>query len=299
MNSTDYRNQVSEFLLSDHYDLCYRAHQGTSFSPEKRAVMYVRDYSELLKEDLEKLGEHSGNYQAKFIAHFTDWMSAKSRCLSTMIAGPSNFPVRRAQKANNSEHNKYEAFMHWREKYFKAVNRVPTKSPEDDLVIAERTLEQQLNLQLRLKRINAVIRKSKLTDLKQVVNLLLHHEEEFTQAEIKHVREHYTGKICVPGYALTNLNARINSTKGKIQARLVRIQRKKTWEDITFEGGYVTLEDDRLKIYHDEKPSREIIQEIKSNGFRWSPHWTCWCRKHTGNALYTLKLLSFIKEGVS
>ncbi len=75
-----------------------------------------------------------------------------------------------------------------------------------------------------------------------------------------------------------------------------RIERKNTWQDIIFEGGRVTIEDDRLKIYHDEKPEREIINEIKSNGFRYSPHWVCWTRKHTANAIHSLRQLSFIPQ---
>jgi len=96
-------------------------------------------------------------------------------------------------------------------------------------------------------------------------------------------------------FSLTNNNAKVKSARQKVLIMQVRIERKSTWEDITFEGGYVTIEDDRVKIFHDEKPSRETIQEIKSNGYRWSPNWVCWCRKHTGNAVHGLKYLSFLK----
>jgi len=114
------------------YELCERAHAHTSFSPEKRAEGYVREYSKLLDEDLKELGENQGNYKEKFISKFSDWMHSKSNCVSSMITGGSNFPVRRANKANDREHNKSTEFHAWRERYFTAVNRVPTKSPEDE-----------------------------------------------------------------------------------------------------------------------------------------------------------------------
>ena len=298
MNNSDYRSQVEGKLLSEFWELCYQAHRNISFSPEKRAIMYVNSYSEMLEEDLKLLGEKKGNYHQKFKDHFRSWMSAKTNCLSSMITGPSNFPVRKAQKANDTEHRRYEEFMHWREKYFKAVNRIPTKSPEEDLEIAERHLQGQLNLQMRLKEINKLIRKSKLTDIKEIIRYLQQSDLHFTIDELSTISSDYRGGYKIPGYTLTNLNARIKHTQDKIQTRINRIATKEAWEDIIFEGGYVTIEDDRVKIFHDTKPSAEVISEIKRNGFKWSRYWTCWCRKHTQNALYTVQQLSFIK-GVS
>lgn len=75
-----------------------------------------------------------------------------------------------------------------------------------------------------------------------------------------------------------------------------RIETKLDFEDFKFEGGYYTVKDDRVKIFHEEKPSKEVIQELKSNGFRWSPNWKCWCRKHTQNALVITSRLTFIKS---
>lgn len=288
--------EAKKMVLGSLWELCYRAHSGTSFSPERRANSYVKDYSEELKADLLTLGENSGNYKEKYINHFSNWMSAKSRCISSMITGGSNFPVRRAQKANNSESNRYNEFINWRERYFNAVNRVPTKSPEDDREAAEKKLERLLNVQLEMKAINAEIRKCKITDFTELVNHLTI-KEEFNPVLVScmdsyHARQ--TGKYKIPGFTLTNNNAKIKAAAQKIKTMETRIDTKNTWKDIIFEGGHVTIEDDRLKIFHDEKPERAIIQEIKSNGFRWSPNWACWCRKHTGNAIYSLKFLSFI-----
>ena len=284
-------------ILSDLYNLCYNAHRNTSFNPEKRAERLVKEYSKLLEEDLKLLGENQGNYKEKYISKFSDWMNAKSRCISFMITGPANFPVRRAEKANRSEHNRYNDFVQWREKYFKAVNRVPTKSPEDEISLAERKLERLINNQIEMKEINAAIRKSKITDLSELIKHLA--ELGYNKELVSLIDNHYgrqTGNYKIPSYALSNNNATIKNTDKKIKMMHVRIERKNTWQDILFEGGRVTIEDDRLKIYHDEKPEREIIQEIKKNGFRWSPHWKCWCRKHTGNAIYALRFLSFIPK---
>jgi len=290
-------NQAKKMILGDLWDLCYRAHSHTSFSPERRANSYIKEYSELLESDLKELGENKGNYREKFINKLGDWMRAKSNCISSMITGGSNFPVRKAQKANQSERKKSDDFSHWRKKYFDAVNRVPTKSPEDDRDEAERKLEKLVNAQLEMKEINAEIRKSKIKDLEPLIKHLT--GVGFNSVLISLIDNFYgrnSGKYKIPGFTLTNNNAKIKAAEKKIKIMDARIKNKNTWEDIIFTGGYITIEDNRIKIFHDEKPEREIIQEIKKSGFRWSPNWGCWCRKHTGNALFAVKYLSFIKE---
>lgn len=290
-------NEAKTMILGDLWDLCYRAHAHTSFFPERRANSYVKEYSELLESDLKELGENKGNYREKFINKFGEWMSAKGNCISSMITGGSNFPVSKANKANDRERKKSDDFAHWREKYFNAVNRVPTKSPEDDRGEAERKLNKLVNIQLEMKEINAEIRRCKIKDLEPLINHLIN--QEFNPVLVSLIDNFYgrnSGKYKIPSFTLTNNNAKIKAAKQKIKIMETRIDRKNSWEDIFFKGGRVTIEDDRLKIFHDEKPEREIIQEIKNNGFRWSPNWKCWCRKHTGNALFSVKHLSFIKE---
>jgi len=276
------KTQVSSQLLGHLYELCYRAHSGTSFSPEKRAVSYVRDYSEMLANDLAELGENTGSYKEKFIAKFTAWMAAKSNCLSSMIAGPSNFPVRRAEKANNAEHARYEEFMHWRDKYFTAVNRKPRLPFSTDLEEAERKLVTLEAYQETVKDLGKFIRKLKTDDEAVIVKEAL--EQGFSADLLKRL-DFYGGKWRVPSFILTNNNARIKDTKQKIADLERRITTQDNWEDIHFNGGYITVNDDRVKIFHETKPEQEIRDFLKKSGFRWSPHWVCWCRRLTPNAL--------------
>lgn len=277
------KESVKGLILSDFFDLAYSAHRNTSFVPERRAKQIIQSYSEQLESDLKELGDNTGNYQTKYIEHFKNWLNAKSNCISSMITGGSNFPVNRAIKSNNRESARYNDFQSWREKYFKAVNRIPTKSPEEEILLAEQKVETLTNLQIEYKAINKELKKVKLTDIKSVIEHL--RGLDFSDNSIKAIDEH-NGFFYVPSYRLTNNNAKIKSAKQKVQIMAVRIERKKDFQPVEFEGGYYTIEDDRVKIFHDEKPSTETIQKLKSNGFRWSPNWKCWCRKHTGNALY-------------
>ncbi|WP_026632736.1 hypothetical protein [Dyadobacter alkalitolerans] len=282
----NYQSQISGLLLSDLFDLCYRAHSFISFDPERRAVSYVRDYSQMLADDLAELGDSTGNYKEKFIQKFTAWMSAKSNCMSSMITGPSNFPVKKAQKANNIEHARYEEFMHWRDKYFNAVNRKPRLPFSTDLEEAERKLVELEAYQETVKDLGKLIRKLKTDDEAVIVKEAL--AQGFSADLLKRL-DHYGGKWRVPSFILINNNARIKDTKQKIADLERRITTQENWEDIQFNGGYITASDDRLKIFHEAKPEQEIRDYLKKRGFRWSPHWGCWCRRLTPNALADIR----------
>jgi len=279
---TNYKDQVSRLKLADLYDLCYRAHSNTSFYPEQRAVSIIQSYSAILQSDLAELGEKTGNYEKKFVQYFTNWMSAKSNTISSMITGPSKFPVNRAMKAFNREQAAYQEFEKFRDRYFAAVNRVPQKTPEDDLTDTENRLEKLIAFQDQAKEVNVFLRKTKLKDLQEMVAELL--AEGYPKEVLKRIRK-VGERYKVPAFALTNNNATINRLRERIQILGARIERKDNFEDLKFEGGYITISDDRVKVFHDEKPSADIINKLKIGGFRWSPFWKCWTRKHTANAI--------------
>ena len=65
-----------------------------------------------------------------------------------------------------------------------------------------------------------------------------------------------------------------------------RIARKESFEPIEFPGGIINIENDRVIIRHDEKPDADVRAKMKARGFRWSGQYSCWCRKHTAQALY-------------
>jgi hypothetical protein len=282
-------NYKEDFTLSKYWNQVCRAHDNVSFSPEKRADYIVKAYSEELDEDLKDLGEKAGNYKEKYETRFMAWIGAKSRCISSMITGPANFPVRRAEKANNSEHNRYEDFRKWRDKYFSAVKRVKTPSPEDDLEAINRKLDEAIIRNENIKEWNKVIRSHKAGKIEygpmmeQLSELGMDDKvKQFFPNSLKY--DHWNG--------FGTIAPEIKRLRERATALQRRIERKADWEDINFDGGYITIEDDRVKIYHDSKPEQDTITDLKRNGFRWSRHWGCWCRKHTGAALSAAKRIT-------
>lgn len=265
----------------------YRAYYNTSFTPDVRAEQCVRDFSAELEADLVELGDKTGNYAEKYVAHLRAWAGRKSRCLSVMITGPANFPTTRNRKSMDSEQRAWDEFRAWRERYIKAVNRVKTKSPEEEIDDALMRLEKERNNHTLMVEANKIHRR-KVSD----------EEKRRAFAEEMEIAEDLIEKLMKPDcygrcgfapYSLTNSNARIKNLEQKVLTMKARIERRDTFEKIEFDGGTIDIENDRVVIRHDQKPSRDILDSLKANGFRWSPHWKCWCRKHTANALRDAK----------
>ncbi len=278
------RGVVNMVEIKEMYNDFYKAYSFISFSPEKRAEQCVIDFSNELKEDLKELPSE-GNYKEKYIEHIKKWANAKSKTMSSMVAGPSNFPVNRNRKAMDREQGTWEEFRRWRKRYIKRANTVKTKSPEEEIDDTLIELEKTRNNHQLMKDINVIIRKKvgKEEKLEMLKELGLKRGEEFL----------LSGPF--PGCSLTNSNARIRNLEKKLVTMRARIERKETFERITFDGGYIDIEKDRVIIKHDEKPARSVIDNIKSYGFRWSPKFVCWCRKHTLNAIRDAKKICGVK----
>jgi hypothetical protein len=247
----------------------------TSFSPEKRGESDFNYYMNLLKEDLITLGENTGNYESKFYARVNLIVARQSRCASPMITGPANFNNRRNGKAWESRDRALSEFEHWRKKYINAATRERTLSPEAEI---DKTLEELERLEAK-KEIFKAVDKLKTREEKEKY---LSKNYRLTDWEMRHLDLGYC-------FNRTSITTKIRERKKKLEVMKVRIERKETFEKIEFNGGYVDIENDRVVIKHYEKPSKEIIEVIKTNGFRYSPKTVSWVRKHTGNAVYVVE----------
>ena len=98
-----------------------------------------------------------------------------------------------------------------------------------------------------------------------------------------------------PTWALSNNNAEIRRIKERIQSLSVNKEELFTgWE---FAGGKaeINVKDNRLQLFFDDKPDGKIRDELKSNGFKWSPKALAWQRQLTSNAIYAADAISSIK----
>lgn len=281
----------------------YRAHSNVSFSPEKRAESIVNDYSSELDEDLieiEKVAPHyAEKYKEKYTQLISHWLRSKSNCISSMITGPANFPVRRAEKANRNEENRYKDFRDWRDKIFLSFKRHAKKKAIEDaggeLEINKSKIADLLVYQEYMKRIN----KAHAAYVKKPNSIL---EANLTEDEKDYIikwvpkASYYTKPF--QQFQLTNNLAKIKNT----QARITELEKKAYFanqevKEYEVPRGKLILnyKDDQIQVFNETKPEQSIINSYKSNGLRWSPFNKCWQRKITNNALYSMQLLFKIK----
>ena len=99
-----------------------------------------------------------------------------------------------------------------------------------------------------------------------------------------------------PSCTLRNNNAKIKRLKQRIES-LERHQKAK-YPEWKFEGGEVVAnrEENRLQILFDEKPDEETRDQLKHNGFHWSPKNGAWQRQLNSNAYYAVKKIKVVME---
>lgn len=131
-------------------ELAVRAHCGTSHTPERRGdaevagyVMSILSFQKALAEVAdteERMVEavaQAERYRENYVKRQSEIWSTRSRMMSTMIAGPANFPVRRQEKVWASFEKKSKEFWDWQDrakkaaiKAIKAIGAVPVEKPE-------------------------------------------------------------------------------------------------------------------------------------------------------------------------
>lgn len=270
------------YILSHLSDLAYRAYCGTSFSPEKRRDHFIKDYSEQLDADLAGMPEeHRAEYQAGYVRRIRAWLSAKSNCISSMIAGPSNFPVRRAEKANRAEEARYKEFNEWREKALKRIAKA-CQPDVDPLEEARRKLAARKEAHELMKRANAVIRKKGGVEGLIAAGIKPALAEELLKP----------GRFGGDGFAafeLSNNLAEIKRLEGRVAELEAKAQQAEAvgTKELTFAGGRLIINYtiDRVQVAHDTKPERAVIEQLKRSGFRWAPSEGAWQRQLTINGL--------------
>ena len=234
------------------------------------------------------------NLLDRYARRLADWTNAYHRngasCPSVMIAGASNFSVRKKQRQNAREESlwaEYKEIEGILEK-IKSVGTGPVDLTDPhareiltgDLEAAQKTLEY-------CKAGNAYFRKHKT--LRGYGNLTDEQADKLTDPEDFGMRLY--GKP-YPDYELTSLRGKIK----RLEARLAELDKLQQMQaqpaaDEKHDGFRVVrnAEQNRLQLIFDGKPDDQTRQLLKSNGFRWSPRNQAWQRQLTSNAEYALR----------
>ena len=269
--------------------IAYRACQNTSFSPEKRGEMFLNDLECMLQEFLSQVpDEFKVEYQTKLISLYSNWLSAKSRCASTMITGGSNFPVRRNEKYNRWEQSAWSKVVEWRDKVLKRLNRQERLTGWAEIERLQEKVDQYTKAHEMMKQTNVTLKK-KLSDEDMLDALIDIGLNENAAKDL--LTPDYRGRRGYASFSLTNNLATIKST----QARLDRLTREQNTETKEYEIGGIKVEenyaDNRIRLYFNGKPSEEVRTKLKKNGFKWSPRAGAWQNYINRNSLEFVKTL--------
>lgn len=282
--------------MSDLLKLAIAAHSGTSFVPEQRGIADVAAYDRHLmdvkaliceKAPADMADELYAEYAEGYTKRFTAWLRTRGRCMSTMIAGPARFPVRRQEKINRVERKRSDELIEYtrwaRARIFKRIDRATRQADPYAAVRAE--IEQMQNTLEAMKACNAIIRKKKLSEAEKIAEVQALGFSEATARKVV-TRPDFAGRLGFPGFELTSL-------RGKIERRQATLRTYETaasapvTETAPIVAGVEVVEDvadDRLRLIFPDKPSEETRSKLKRAGFRWSPYNGAWQRQLTANA---------------
>jgi len=285
----------------EHHELIEKARQAltwTSFDPEKAATRMVDCFTQSMQATLQELDKLATNdaksliiekekaeFKCSYLNKFLEYINSQSRCASAAVAGPANFNLVRANKRNEAAHNKLGEYLDF---------------PDHAIAHADKQLKKVRTIDERkhdiLHHEEPIVRGEK-----GEVELLKYKLDYFEQqharhiAENKRIRKEKTGE---PLFYMVGETQKIRELK----KRIPEAEKRQTFKtkSFTFDNGVKVeqnIEENRLKVLFDGKPSCEMIRLLKSKGMRWAPSKGAWQRQLTGNAQAAINsILSHLKE---
>ncbi len=285
--------QEKYFINDIPLGMAVQAFSGTSFEPEKRGASYRNDYAATMSADYETMRQNAekggtldqldaefSRYRAGYASRYRAFLISHSRCISSFITGPSNFPTRRAEKRNNIADRRMKDIIDFREIGMKAALRNlrpdlrPIMSGDADAV--ERLKAELAKLeesQARMKAVNAAYARY-LKD-PEVIEVLDLSDAERTMIRNYKPRYSWEPRPFAP-YELSNNSANIR----RVKARIEQLSRAKATAATIIEAGDIKIEDspadNRVRLFFPDKPAADVRAKLKQNGFRWSQTVGAW-----------------------
>lgn len=227
----------------------------------------------------------------KLAANINASNSNTASCPSVMIAGGSNFPVRKKEKQNirsNKLSDEYAYIMQIPDKIRDIGNNTAIYSDEDDAIemLEEKAVHYRACLD-EMKKRNAHYRKhGTMKGYEDITD----DTAEKLDAEIKQS----FCQVPFPAYELTSARQKIKAAEERAeQLKKLKAKAEQPTEDKYPHVDGVEVEENaeamRIQLFFDGKPSEEVRGILKSRGFRWSPSFGAWQRQLTENGKYATR----------
>ena len=241
----------------------------------------------------EKIDSLLDTYARKLAANMNHGYEIDARVPSILIAGGSNFPVRKKEKQNAARDSNMQEWQYIQGLLDKIRSTGMGGIRQDDPQAIPKLQKKLAGLekaQETMKAVNAYYRKhgtldgcphlspENLENLKADMASGWHYEKKPFQS-----------------WELSNNNAEIRRVRQRIES-LTRASEVAYvgWE---FDGGHVEANRDqgRLQVFFDGKPEADARQQLKENGFRWAPSVGAWQRLLNDNAYHASDRIACIQ----
>ena len=221
-------------------------------------------------------------YARRLAENMNKHYDIEARVPSVMIAGSSNFPVRKKEKQNAARDRNMQEWQDVQGLLDKIRSTGMGGISADDpqaVQKLEAKLASLVEAQENMKAINAYYRKHGTLD---GCTVLPEKQIQALQQDMKS-SWHLEPKP-FQSFELSNNNAEIRRTRARIEE--LKRHGEKEYSGWTFDGGRVEAnkEANRLQIFFDGKPDEATREELKANGFRWAPSAGAWQRQLNDNA---------------
>ena len=271
---------------------------GSATASYRQAVDKAAEIAEQQKRMVdpihhEKIDRLLDTYARRLAENMNQDFAITARVPSILIAGGGNFPVRKKEKQNRAADANMEEWRQIQGLLDKIAGTgrggISADDPEavQKLKIKLAGLEQD---QERMKAVNAYYRKHKTLDGCPLLS-----PEQIEKLRASMARDWRTDPKPYPSFHLTNNSAVIRQTKKRIEELSQKAEAE--YEGWAFEGGEVKMnrQANRLQVFFDEKPDRDICSAMRHGGFKWAPSVGAWQRQLTGNAIYAAKHMDCLR----
>lgn len=295
---TDYANDLP-------IEAARAAHRGTSFTPEDRGDQMRREYAATLAADLAALSRYADTdekrailageftrYRTGYRTRMIAWLGARSRVMSTMITGGSNFPTARNRKRGDVADKRCTELVDYRAAALVAIERKlrpelrPIMAGDDDATTRLRAKLAKLEtLQGAMKRANAAIRAHAKAGADAQVAAIVALKAGIGEGQARDLlKPDFAGRIGFADYEIRKTGAEIRRLRGRLES----VAAAKATPDTRTEGTEATIEesavDNRIRLTFPSKPDAMIRKRLKEAGFRWAPTldaWQAYVNHHT------------------
>lgn len=230
-------------------------------------------------------------YARKLAENLNQANTIDARVPSILIAGGSDFPVRKKEKQNAARDKNMGEYMEIQGLLDK-IRSVGTGGISADDIHAVEKLESKLDrlktTQEHMKTVNSYYRKHKTLEGCPGLSV-----DAAAKLQASMARDWRKDPVPFPAYMLSNNNANIH----RVEQRIQELKKRAEFAGWEFPSGRAEVNEaeNRLQLFFDEKPTEEQRQTLKHGGFRWAPSQGAWQRQLTRNAIYAADRIDFIR----